>query len=62
MVYYGILWYNTQNQWVLGLCPSFGVLNNQKTQRFGNWACFRCSGEGIEMPSLGSFGKGSPVN
>jgi hypothetical protein len=30
----------TQNHWVYGLCPSFGILNNKKT-RFGNWICFQ---------------------
>jgi hypothetical protein len=27
---------NTENDWVSGLCPSFGVLNTKK-QHFGNW-------------------------
>jgi hypothetical protein len=31
----------TENHWASGLCPSFGILNNCKTQRFGNWNCFR---------------------
>jgi hypothetical protein len=35
--------YNTQRYCVLGLCPSSGFFlnNNEKTQRFGNWICFR---------------------
>jgi hypothetical protein len=32
---------NTQDYCVLGLCPSSGILYNQRTQRFGNWICFR---------------------
>jgi hypothetical protein len=28
--------YDTQNQWVSGLCPSSGILNNY-THRFGNY-------------------------
>jgi hypothetical protein len=39
-VYY---YYYTQKYWVFGLCPSSGYFlnNNGKTQRFGNWICFR---------------------
>jgi hypothetical protein len=35
--------YITQRHWVFGLCPSSGFFlnNNEKTQRFGNWICFR---------------------
>jgi hypothetical protein len=35
--------YNTQWYWVFGLCPSSGFFlnNNEKTERFGNWICFR---------------------
>jgi hypothetical protein len=32
---------NTQNYRIYGLCLSPGIVNNQKTQRFGNWICFR---------------------
>jgi hypothetical protein len=33
----------TQRYWVFELCPSsgFSLNNNEKTQRFGNWICFR---------------------
>jgi hypothetical protein len=31
--------YNTQNYWVCEFCPSFGILNNYRTQRFRNWIC-----------------------
>jgi hypothetical protein len=32
-----------QRYWVFGLCPSSGFFlnKNEKTQRFGNWICFR---------------------
>jgi hypothetical protein len=43
--------YNTQNQWVFGLCQSFETLNNQKTQRSENWM-FPFSGLGNETPTL----------
>jgi hypothetical protein len=33
--------YNSQNYWVFGLCPSSGTIEIYKTQRFGNWICFR---------------------
>jgi hypothetical protein len=43
--YYRVLTmvYNTQRYWVFGLCPSSGFFlnNSEKTQRFGNWICFR---------------------
>jgi hypothetical protein len=43
--YYRVLTmvYNTQRYWVFGFCPSsrFFLNNNEKTQRFGNWICFR---------------------
>jgi hypothetical protein len=29
----------TQNHWASGLCPSSGVLNNYKKQRFRSWSC-----------------------
>jgi hypothetical protein len=32
---------NTQNGRVSGLCKSFEILKNYKTQRFGNWICLR---------------------
>jgi hypothetical protein len=35
------LQYIIQNYWVSGLCPSSGLLETSKTQRFGNWICFR---------------------
>jgi hypothetical protein len=28
--------YNTQSQWVSGLCPSSGIPDNQKTRRLEN--------------------------
>jgi hypothetical protein len=31
----------TQKWWVFGIDPSFGILRDQKTRRFGNWICFR---------------------
>jgi hypothetical protein len=33
----------SQKYWVFGLCPSSGFFlnTNEKTQRFGNWICFR---------------------
>jgi hypothetical protein len=30
-----------KSHWVCGLCRSSGIQNNWKTQRFGNWMCFR---------------------
>jgi hypothetical protein len=42
--------YSTQNYWVLGLCPSSGILETRK-QRFGNWICFRPEVKG-ETPTL----------
>jgi hypothetical protein len=33
--------YETQNYWVFGLCPTFDILNNYRTQHFGNRICFR---------------------
>jgi hypothetical protein len=42
---------NTQNYWVFGLCPSSDILKNYKTQRFGNWICFRPEVRG-ETPTL----------
>jgi hypothetical protein len=32
--------YNTQNYWVFGLCPLFGIPETRKKQRFRNWICF----------------------
>jgi hypothetical protein len=48
-----IFWrvYNTQNYWVFGLCPLSGILETIKTQRFGNWICFRPQVRG-ETPNL----------
>jgi hypothetical protein len=44
-IYYRVLTmvYNTQRYWVFGLRPSSGFFlnKNEKTQRFGNWICFR---------------------
>jgi hypothetical protein len=42
-----------QRYWVFGLCPSSGFFlnNNEKTQRFGNWICFRTQVKG-ETPTL----------
>jgi hypothetical protein len=42
--------YNTQNYWVLGLCPSSVILETIK-QRFGKWICFRPQVRG-ETPTL----------
>jgi hypothetical protein len=41
--YYGVLTmvYNTQSYWIFGLCPSSDFEITKKTQRFGNWICFR---------------------
>jgi hypothetical protein len=33
--------YNTRNCWISELCPSSGILNNYKSERFGKWICFR---------------------
>jgi hypothetical protein len=33
--------YDIQDYLVSGLCPSSGILKNRRTQRFGNWICFR---------------------
>jgi hypothetical protein len=44
--------YNTQNYWVFGLFPSSGILGTRKTQRFGNWICFRPQVRGEETPTL----------
>jgi hypothetical protein len=41
----------TKYHWVSGLCPSSSILNNWKTQRFGNWI-FPSSGEVRETPTL----------
>jgi hypothetical protein len=32
---------NSQNHCVSGLCASSGIRGNYKSQRFGNWVCFR---------------------
>jgi hypothetical protein len=39
--------YNVQNRRVCWICPSSGILNNEKTQRFGNYLS-PSSGEGEE--------------
>jgi hypothetical protein len=31
---------DTQNYWGFGLCPSSGIKERTRTQRFGNWICF----------------------
>jgi hypothetical protein len=36
---------NTWNYWIFGLCPPSGIINNQRTQFFGN-RMFPSSGEG----------------
>jgi hypothetical protein len=41
---------NTQNYWVFGLRPSFGILETRK-QHFGNWFCFRPEVRG-ETPTV----------
>jgi hypothetical protein len=41
--------YNTQDYWVFGLCPSFGILKNTK---FWKVDLFQSSGEGWETPTL----------
>jgi hypothetical protein len=33
--------HKTQSYWVSGVHSPYGVVNNEKTQRFGNWICFR---------------------
>jgi hypothetical protein len=38
--------YNIQNHWVSRLCPSSGITNNYKTQRFGNWISFHIQVKG----------------
>jgi hypothetical protein len=38
--------YDTLNQWVCGFCPPFGIVNNYKTQRFGNWISHRSQVKG----------------
>jgi hypothetical protein len=40
-----------QDYWVSGLCPSSGILNNRRTQRFGNWICFRPQVRWQETPT-----------
>jgi hypothetical protein len=47
--------YNTQNYWVLRLCPSSDILKNQRIQLFGNWICFRLQVMG-ETPTWSIFG------
>jgi hypothetical protein len=47
--------YNTQNYWVVGLCPPSGILEARK-QRFGNWICFRSQvGGGGQGPNRVGF-------
>jgi hypothetical protein len=46
-----------QNQWVSGLCPSSGILNSYKTQRFGNWICSRLQASGGDTYLVGSLRK-----
>jgi hypothetical protein len=40
-----------QGYWVFGLRPSSGILKNRRTQRFGNWICFRPQVRGQETPT-----------
>jgi hypothetical protein len=35
---------NIQNQYVCRLRPASGILNKEKTQRFGNWNCLQVRG------------------
>jgi hypothetical protein len=44
--------YNTQNQCICGLCPSFAFQNKYKTQSFGNWICYLSSREVRETSTL----------
>jgi hypothetical protein len=47
--------YNTQNHWVCGLRPSFGILNNKKNQAFRKLGLFLSWGEGEgDKYSIGS--------
>jgi hypothetical protein len=45
--------YNTQNHWVCGLCPLPGILDDQKTEPFGSWICFRLQVKGGRHLLLG---------
>jgi hypothetical protein len=40
----------TENHWIYGLCPSSGIINIEKTQRFGNWM-IPSSGKGMDTAS-----------
>jgi hypothetical protein len=42
--------HNTQNYWVLRLCPWSGILKTR--ERFGNWICFHSQVKGVETPTL----------
>jgi hypothetical protein len=37
---------NTQNYWVSGLCPSFGILNDRKRNVSGTGFVFRVPNDG----------------
>jgi hypothetical protein len=39
----------TQDYWVFGLCPSFGILKNRG---FGNWICFCSTGKSQKNPLI----------
>jgi hypothetical protein len=43
--------YDIQDYWVFELCSSSGILKNRRTQRFGNWICFRPQVRGQETPT-----------
>jgi hypothetical protein len=47
--------YRSQNYQVFGLCPSSSVLKNLRTQRFGNWICFRPQVGGKTPSQLGTL-------
>jgi hypothetical protein len=47
---------NIQNHWVSGLCPQFGIPNNQKNTTFKKPDLFPFSGESEgDTSSVGSF-------
>jgi hypothetical protein len=51
----------SQNHWVLGLCPSSGIIETRK-QRFGKWICFRPQVRGKDTYSVGSLRKSVAIS
>jgi hypothetical protein len=47
-----VLYGGIQNHWVCGLCPSSGILNNQKKTTFQKLDLFAALSDGGETPTL----------